>query len=86
MAGISISARGPIVAFLMRNCMLLVLSNKRIPREISIYTNHCRTPLFAFCGKSLLRAQYQSDIHQIFTKCSPPVHAKYDKVLKLTKQ
>ena len=36
-----------------------------------------------FCGKSLLRAQYQSDFHQIFTKCSP-VHAKYGKVVKLT--
>jgi hypothetical protein len=39
--------------------------------------------LFAFCGKSLLRSQNQSDFHQIFTKCSP-VHAKYGKVVKLT--
>jgi hypothetical protein len=37
----------------------------------------------AFCGKSLLRAQNQSDFHQIFTKCSP-VHAENDKVVKWT--
>jgi hypothetical protein len=32
---------------------------------------------------AILRAQYQSDFNQIFTKCSP-VHAKYGKVVKLT--
>jgi hypothetical protein len=30
-----------------------------------------------------MRAQNQSDFHQNFTKCWP-VHAKYDKVVKLT--
>jgi hypothetical protein len=40
--------------------------------------------LAAFFGKSLLRAKYQSDLNQIFTKCLP-VHEKYGKVVKLTK-
>ena len=34
---------------------------------------------FSYKGKG----PYQSDFHQIFTKCSP-VHAKYGKVVKLT--
>jgi hypothetical protein len=46
-------------------------SSKGVPKVTKALniSRYLRAPFLAFCGKSLLRAQNQSDFHQIFTKC-----------------
>jgi hypothetical protein len=62
-------------------------NNERLNHDrgnrLNVKVTAIQDTLLAFCGKSLMRAQYRSDFHQIFNKCSP-VHAKYGKVVNLT--
>ncbi|CAB4021042.1 RNA-binding 5-like, partial [Paramuricea clavata] len=71
------SANKPSTSCVRTACPKLSTSLKQAVNNLLVRTT--LTPFLAFCGKSLLRAQNQSNFHKIFTKCSP-VHAKYEKL------